>query len=116
MGKNLDMIMLFDFYRNLLTDKQAEAIDLYYNEDLSLAEISEILSVTRQGVRDNIKRAEGIMIDAEAKLGVVARYKSEKAVVSEAKTKAAEILKCDINEDVATGINELLKLLSGIED
>lgn len=116
MGKNLDIIMLFDFYRNLLTDKQAEVIDLYYNEDLSLAEISEILSVTRQGVRDNIKRAEGIMIDAEEKLGVVAKFNYQKSVIKEAQEIVADILNSDLSEDVSKSVSKLSSLLSGIED
>ena len=74
MSKNLDVIMLFDFYRNILTEKQIEVIDLYYNEDLSLAEISEHLNITRQGVRDNIKRAENILFNMEEKLNLVAKH------------------------------------------
>ena len=74
MSKNLDIIMLFDFYRNILTEKQIEVIDLYYNEDLSLSEISEHLNITRQGVRDNIKRAENILIDMEEKLNLVEKH------------------------------------------
>lgn len=54
MEKNVKVALLFDFYRNMLTSRQAESIDLYYNEDLSLAEISEHMGITRQGVRDNI--------------------------------------------------------------
>lgn len=116
MGKNLDIIMLFDFYRGLLTKKQAEAIDLYYNEDLSLAEISEILSVTRQGVRDNIKRAEGIMLDAEEKLGVVSRYKNERRVIKEARHIIAGLSEICTDNNVCERIKELDKLLCGIEE
>ena len=53
--------MLLDFYGELLTDKQRECFDLHYNEDLSLAEIAEQLGVSRQGVWDNIRRAETAM-------------------------------------------------------
>ncbi|OQB15769.1 MAG: putative DNA-binding protein [Firmicutes bacterium ADurb.Bin193] len=74
MSKDLNITLLFDFYHNMLTDKQADVIDLYYNEDLSLAEISEHLCITRQGVRDNIKRAEMILKDAEENLGLARRY------------------------------------------
>lgn len=76
MSKDLNITMLFDFYRNILTDKQIEVVDLYYNEDLSLAEISEHLGITRQGVRDNIKRAEAILLHMEEKLGLAARYRT----------------------------------------
>ena len=55
-------------------EKQRELFDLYYNEDLSLAEIAEHAGITRQGVRDSIKRAEHALGEMESKLGLVARY------------------------------------------
>ena len=57
-GKDLNIALLFDFYGEMLTEKQKDVIDLYYNEDLSLAEIAEHEGISRQGVRDNIKRGE----------------------------------------------------------
>ncbi|MGO5027961.1 YlxM family DNA-binding protein [Candidatus Agathobaculum pullicola] len=73
-GKPLEMSLLFDFYGETLTEKQRELFDLYYNEDLSLAEIAEHAGITRQGVRDSIKRAEHALREMEEKLGLVARY------------------------------------------
>lgn len=73
-GKPLEMSLLFDFYGETLTEKQRELFDLYYNEDLSLAEIAEHAGITRQGVRDSIKRAEHTLHGMEEKLGLVARY------------------------------------------
>lgn len=75
-NKPLEMCLLFDFYGEMLTEKQKEMFDLYYNEDLSLAEISEHVGITRQGVRDSIVRAERALRDMEEKLGLVARYGS----------------------------------------
>lgn len=73
-GKPLEMSLMFDFYGETLTEKQRELFDLYYNEDLSLAEIAEHAGITRQGVRDSIKRAEHALREMEDKLGLVARY------------------------------------------
>ena len=73
-GKPLEMSLLFDFYGETLTEKQRELFDLYYNEDLSLSEIAEHAGITRQGVRDSIKRAEHVLGEMEDKLGLVARY------------------------------------------
>ena len=70
------MSMLFDFYGDLLTDKQKELFDLYYNEDLSLSEIAEHAEISRQGVRDAIVRAETILRDTEDRLRLVRRYGS----------------------------------------
>ena len=68
------MAMLYDFYGDLLTDRQKEFYDLYYNEDLSLAEIAENYGITRQGVRDGIKRGEQILQEMEDKLQFAARF------------------------------------------
>ena len=69
------MTMLFDFYGELLTDRQKEFFDLYYNEDMSLTEISEIAGITRQGVRDSIKRAEGTLLEMEERLGLARKFR-----------------------------------------
>ena len=74
MSKNLDYTILFDIYGPLLTDKQRETLDLYYNEDLSLGEIAENYGISRQGVRDVIVRAEAYMTEIEDKTGLVKRF------------------------------------------
>ena len=68
------MTMLFDFYGDLLTDRQKEFYDLYYNDDLSLAEIAENYDITRQGVRDIIVRAERTLEDVDEKTGLIRRF------------------------------------------
>ena len=68
------MTMLFDFYGEVLTPRQKEFFDLYYNEDLSLAEIAENYGISRQGGRDVIVRAEAIMTDLEDKTGLMKRF------------------------------------------
>ena len=77
------MTMLFDFYGELLTERQKEFYDLYYNEDLSLAEIAENYGISRQGVRDVIVRAEAIMTELEDKTGLVARAVRRRKAVEE---------------------------------
>ena len=68
------MTMLFDFYGELLTERQREFYSLYYDEDLSLSEIAENYGISRQGVRDVIVRAEGYMTEIEEKTGLVNRF------------------------------------------
>ena len=65
--------MLLDFYGELLTEKQRECYDLHYNEDLSLSEIAEQSGISRQGVWDNIRRAEAALRELEEKTGLVGR-------------------------------------------
>ncbi len=74
MSKNLNMSLLLDFYGDILSDKQREAADLFYNGDYSLSEISEITGITRQGVRDRIVKSEEIVTELENKLGLAARF------------------------------------------
>lgn len=95
MSKDLNITLLFDFYHNMLTDKQSDVIDLYYNNDLSLAEISEHLCITRQGVRDIIKRAELIMKDAEENLGLAKRYIAIKKAAEQIGKEIEEIEKIE---------------------
>ena len=70
------MAMLYDFYGDLLTDRQKEIYDLYYNEDLSLAEIAENYGITRQGVRDAIKHGEATLRQMEDKIGNARRHQA----------------------------------------
>lgn len=74
MAKDLTVTMLLDVYGQLLTDKQRDAIDMYYNEDLSLAEIADEMGISRQGVLANIKQGEGHLEKYEDKLGTVGRF------------------------------------------
>ena len=71
MAKDLRFSLLLEYYRNLLSDKQAEMLESYYDHDLSLSEISEIVGMSRQGVRDTIKRAEQQLLEYEEKLCLI---------------------------------------------
>ena len=120
MEKNVKVAVLFDFYRNMLTSRQAESIDLYYNEDLSLAEISEHMGITRQGVRDNIKRAENTLFDTEDRLGLASRFLKIKS----------DLLKIDdiirdieaspnvksLSDDIKHKINDILIIIHDINN
>lgn len=86
------MAMLFDFYGDVLTERQKEFYDLYYNEDLSLAEIAENNGITRQGVRDVIVRAEAILTDLEDKTGLIRRFHAMQGQLQQVKDAAQEIL------------------------
>ncbi|MFI3207370.1 MAG: sigma factor-like helix-turn-helix DNA-binding protein [Clostridia bacterium] len=70
MEKNLQVSLLLDFYGELLSEKQRDILDDYYNSDLSLSEIAEDKAMTRQGVRDHVKRSEVQLFEMEEKLGL----------------------------------------------
>ena len=76
MAKNLEISYLLDFYGEMLTQKQRDVMEQYYNDDLSLSEIAENFGITRQGVRDGIKRAEQQLLEMEERLGLAKRFRS----------------------------------------
>ena len=86
------MALRFDFYGDVLTPRQKEFYDLYYNEDLSLGEIAENYGITRQGVRDVIVRAEGILSDLEDKTGLIRRFHAMRKELQTVCDAANEIL------------------------
>lgn len=75
--KRIQMAELLDFYGNLLKDNQFKTINSYYSEDLSLTEIAKLLGISKQGVWDNIKRSQEMLINFENKLHLVEKYKQK---------------------------------------
>lgn len=82
--KSYEDSLLLDFYGNLLTEKMRTTLDMYLNDDLSLAEIAEEEEISRQGVHDKVKRGLSQLKDYEDKLGLVKRFLEQKESVSEA--------------------------------
>ena len=91
------MAMLFDFYGDLLTERQREFYDLYYNEDLSLSEIAENYGISRQGVRDVIVRAEAAMSEIEEKTHIIRRFRQSQAAIAAIDAAADRLLQA-VNE------------------
>lgn len=107
------MTMLYDFYGDLLTPRQKEFYDLYYNEDFSLAEIAENAGITRQGVRDVIVRAEAILNEMEEKTGIIARFLTVRAGLLEIEACAEKI--AQLNNDRINSL-ELAELVGQIQN
>ncbi|MBS5660936.1 MAG: DNA-binding protein [Clostridiales bacterium] len=97
MSKNLEISVLLDYYGGMLTDKQRDVIDLYYNQDLSLAEIAEHEKISRQGVRDNIKRGEAYLTELEENLHLAKQTVSLLALLEDIQRRNREIYR--INEE-----------------
>ncbi|MGN0489534.1 MAG: YlxM family DNA-binding protein [Ruminococcus sp.] len=110
MEKNIEISLLFDFYGQLLKEQQQMAVDLYYNDDLSLSEIASELNITRQGVRDCIKRSEIQLYLYEEKLGLYKRFKETEKGLSEIEN-LAESLKDNYNKEQAEKIIKIAKAL-----
>ena len=101
------MTMLFDFYGELLTDRQKEFYDLYYNEDLSLSEIAENYGISRQGVRDVIVRAENYMTEIEDKTGLIKRFMQLQPHVEKITDAAEQIKQLNFRRDEDRQLEEL---------
>lgn len=95
--KIVQIALLFDFYGQLLTEKQIDIIDMHYNNDLSLSEISEQVGISRQGVYDTLKRAEKTLFEYEDKLGLVNRFLKQKESLFDVNNMLNQIL--DIEEN-----------------
>jgi len=86
--------LMFDFYGQLLTERQQKFIDLYYGNNYSLGEIAEIYGVSRQAVHDTLKRAENMLHNYEQKLQLVEKFLAQRSKLAE----AARLLEnCDGN-------------------
>lgn len=84
MEKVVEINLLYDFYGQLLTDKQRDMIELYYSHDLSLGEISECMNISRQAVYDLLKRSEKLLYSYEDKLKLVEKFMIQKNKLREA--------------------------------
>lgn len=104
MAKNMEMALLFDFYGDMLTDKQRDMVGLYYEADLSLSEIAENAGITRQGVRDAIKRAEAQLLEMEDRLGLARRFRDMQAGLADISVAAAEIQEINLHTGVSREI------------
>ena len=106
MAKDLKISFLLDFYGEMLTQKQREVIEYYYNDDLSLAEIADNEGITRQGVRDSIKRAEAQLLEMEERLGLARRFREMQAGLEQITKAAQEILDCNKRFTYSRDIHE----------
>ena len=105
-AKNLEVSYLLDFYGDILTQKQHDFLIYYYDEDLSLSEIAENEGITRQGVRDAIKRAEAQLFEMEKKLGVAAKFGEMSKGLNEIKALADDIYRYNLEHSLSREIND----------
>lgn len=106
MSKNLAIADLLDLYGDMLTDKQRDVMELYYDQDLSLAEIAEHEKITRQGVRDSIKRGEAYLLEMEEKLHFAEKFRRLVAVTEEITSRCIEIQRVNRGFTYSQSIDE----------
>lgn len=119
--KNLEISYLLDFYGDVLTDKQRDVMEQYYNDDFSLSEIADNFGITRQGVRDAIKRGEGTILELEEKVGFARRYRAVQEGIDALEQLARDINFYNhnsyaMNEDIHRAADEMLRIISRMNE
>lgn len=107
MEEKVKISMLCEFYGKLLTEKQYELINDYYNNDLSLSEIAENNDITRQAVRDIIKKGEKKLFEYEEKLKFMQRTLDQEKKIEKALSKLLEIQKKYPNQQIEKALEDI---------
>lgn len=89
--KNVRLSRLIGFYGELLSERQREVCTLYYDDDLSLAEISELIGISRQGVRDCLKKSEAYLTTVDEKLNLLDFFDERSKILEQIISKLTEI-------------------------
>lgn len=109
-----EMGMLMDFYGSLLTDSTLEVMELYYNEDMSLAEIGETLDISRQGAHSFITKGKQQLLEFENKLGLYARFKKLRTQLEELQTECEIIDRSGLSKYEAELLDNMQSRISDI--
>ena len=112
MEKNVKISILCDLYGKLLTDKQFELLNDYYNNDLSLSEIAENNQITRQAVRDIIKKGEKKLFEYEEKLLFMKRMSNQEKTIEHVLSELTKIEKTSSDKKVAQILETVKKELN----
>ncbi len=116
MAKNLDVVLLCDYYGEMLTENQRKFIEYYYNDDLSLSEIAQNEGITRQGVRDAVKRAETQLFDMEKKLGFAERSRKVSEALNGIVENVEAINNFNMNISLSREVNDAVVNIKSIVD
>ena len=112
MEKNVKVSMLLNIYGKLLTEKQYEFLDNYYNSDLSLSEIAENMNITRQAVRDNIKKGENKLFEFEEKLEIMKKTLQQEKKINEVLSELTKLQTNSSDKQVQKVLNHIMQELS----
>ena len=112
MDKKVQISILCDLYGKLLTPKQQEFLNDYYNNDLSLSEIAENNQITRQAVRDNIKKGEKKLFEYEEKLLFMKRTLNQEKKIEQVLSELTKIQKNSSDKQVETILETIKKELN----
>ena len=109
--KFFELNMLFDYYGELLSEKQRETFKLYYLYDCSLNEIAETLSISKQGVSINLKRAEENLINFESILKLFKTDRENKMVLENVKSEIDKVKSLTHDDEILNALHKIEDLL-----
>ncbi len=110
-----ELILLYDYYGDLLTERQRECFELRYNQDLSLGEIGQELGISRQGVFDNLSRTEALLKNMEQKTGCVQRDQRCRRVIAQILEAARQLNEIE-NLQVSTAAQSIISAAQSLEE
>ncbi len=112
MDNKVKISILLETYGKLLTEKQYDLLDNYYNMDLSLSEIAENESITRQAVRDNLKKGENKLFEYEEKLGIMKKTLMQEETISSILSEISKIEKSSSDKEIANILQDVKNKLN----
>ena len=115
MDSTVKLVLLYDYYGDLLTERQKQCFELKYHQDLSLAEIAQELHVSRQGVYDNLSRAESELLKMEEKTGCARRDQDCRRVAAKIR-ELAQPLAAHSDGDVRLAAARLMEAAASLEE
>ena len=118
--KDFKYATLFDVYGSMLSEKQSYALEMYYCDDLSLSEIADNTGITRQGVRDSIKRGESVLLEMEERLGLAKRFHTVQNALQKIVRCAQDISyyndEFGYSPKIAEKVNEIIRLAKELDE
>ena len=110
-----ELMLLYDYYGDLLTERQRECFELRYDQDLSLGEIGQELGISRQGVHDNLVRTEALLQNMENKTGCVRRDRACRKAADQIGQLAQQLVTYE-DQQVSDLVKQILSAIQGLEE
>ena len=114
--KDMHFSILLDFYGEILTDRQREMLECYYNDDMSLSEISDSVGISRQGVRSAIKKGTDILTEMEIKLGLASRFQRVQGLLTDISRQLTELRLAVSDAEAQTRIDAIMLQLGQLDE
>ncbi|QHI73201.1 YlxM family DNA-binding protein [Aminipila terrae] len=115
--KIAEVSLLYDFYGELLTNRQRDAMQLYHEENLSLSEIAQEFSISRQGVHDALKNAEKALHEYEQKLGLVRKFTKTREAVLQIDSRLDMLIRENKNnKDLINKLEDIKGIIDGLDE